>query len=228
MCVDAIALEEAVATYLLATKSFDGDLAAEQTRELQSFVSSMDSDFSDPSSGDSDAQLQAFVSSMDFSDPSSGDSDALNRYQDALDARTYGGNFAWTGTAYTLAINRAPKVVSLLHSMNRLANKFVLGGSLVFVADGSFRRPGECASLFPIGIIDLRWRYDKARSCIVIDFFRKGEVIPWRFDELRPVAESYCSSEVPALEGIGHVGKRTFTYTMRSMMADMIADSRVV
>lgn len=150
------------------------------------------------------------------------DVDGLDRYRRLHVARSYGGDFAWCGATYTLEVHKGRKGPSLLQWLNRLTSKLLLGGSVVFVADGRFRRPGDSKFLFPIGNIDLRWRYDTERSRIVIDHFDKGELIPWRSDELQPYTQVGHASHV--LEGVGHIGKHIFTYTMRNAATKDAAD----
>jgi hypothetical protein len=123
----------------------------------------------------------------------------------------YGGSFAWTGPVYALKVHKG----SLLQALNRFASKVLLCGSVVFVSDGTFRR--ECGSTwFTKGSIKILWRYDVGRSCIVIDFFHRGRLMNWRFDELR--LEHHPSKNVPALHGVGHVGTHTFAYTMSAFL----------
>jgi len=144
----------------------------------------------------------------------SSDIDALERYRHAHETRSYGGDFPWTGATFTLEVHKGRRGPSLIQWLTRLTSNFWLGGSVIFAADGRFRRPSDSALLFPIWNIDLRWRYDQSCSRIVIDFFDKNELMPWRFDELRP--DPLSSNIVSDLTGVGHVGKHVFTYTMRS------------
>ena len=38
-----------------------------------------------------------------------------------------------------------------------------------------FRKPGQSEPLFPLGGLDLRWRWDASCGHIVIDFFREQD-----------------------------------------------------
>ncbi|CAK0867532.1 unnamed protein product, partial [Prorocentrum cordatum] len=85
-------------------------------------------------------------------------------------ARTYGGRFTWVGAEYRL---RVAAGLSPLQCLQNIATNSILSlDSLCFSEDGGFHRPGAEEPAFPVGGVDLRWRYDPASARIVIDFFK--------------------------------------------------------
>mmetsp|Transcript_88226 Transcript_88226/g.263051 ORF Transcript_88226/g.263051 Transcript_88226/m.263051 type:complete len:203 (-) Transcript_88226:85-693(-) len=143
--------------------------------------------------------------------------DAAGPERPAEVAVAYGGNYPWVGAAYKLQVRGG---ASPLQWLNGLASRLFILGDMVLEADGGFRRPGEAAPLFPKGGINLRWRWDAARRCIIIDFYADGELMHWRWDELTPSRELRFPSTVPDWEGIGHVRKMTFKYSLLSAVAE--------
>eukprot|EP00419_Tripos_fusus_P038520 CAMPEP_0172763798 /NCGR_PEP_ID=MMETSP1074-20121228/176077_1 /TAXON_ID=2916 /ORGANISM="Ceratium fusus, Strain PA161109" /LENGTH=188 /DNA_ID=CAMNT_0013598455 /DNA_START=22 /DNA_END=588 /DNA_ORIENTATION=- len=125
----------------------------------------------------------------------------------------YGGDFTWVETVYTLKV---PAGLSPLQWLNGLTKKFFGFQEIIFDCSGCFRKPGMQQPCFPVGKIDLRWRWDEACGRIAIDFFREDRLLPWRWDELRPTANFRFPNTAPDLIGIGHVGERTFHYAMLS------------
>jgi len=126
---------------------------------------------------------------------------------------TYGGDYTWVETVYALQVAGG---LSPLQWLNGLTRKVCGLGELVFDCSGRFRKPGELKPCFPMGGMDLRWRWDEACGRIVIEFFRDGRQLPWRWDELRPTANFRFPNTAPDLIGVGHVGDRTFHYAMMS------------
>lgn len=82
--------------------------------------------------------------------------------------------------------------------------------------DGTFFRPADGSPIFPKRGIDLRWRYDKTKESIIVNFWEKNKPLNWRWDELKPKAEMTFPSTVPDFHAVGHVGKLTFTYELLS------------
>jgi hypothetical protein len=135
----------------------------------------------------------------------------------------YGGAFAWVGAEYRLKVAGG---LSLLQWLNRATNSLLNLSSLCFCEDGGFRRPDSEKPIFPVRGVDLRWRYDPVGARIIIDFFRRGEIQPWRWDELQISPDLRFPSTVPDLYGTGHVGKRTFIFSMLSAAAEDHASGR--
>lgn len=71
--------------------------------------------------------------------------------------------------------------------INKMAKRFLLRDEFVLAKCGGFRNPGETTLCNPERGINCRWRLDASRDCVVIDFFRNGKLVPWRYDELRLV-----------------------------------------
>lgn len=125
-------------------------------------------------------------------------------------ARVYGGNFAVVGRSYKirLAIGLSP-----LQLLNKLSKNLLKLRFVVFCEDGTLSRPGETTPAFPMGNIDLRWRFDQSSGRFIIDFFRDDELLDWRWDELRPTAHPVVG-DVEEMDCIGHVAARTFQYAL--------------
>jgi hypothetical protein len=123
----------------------------------------------------------------------------------AEQARVYGGEFEWVGVPYQIRVDYG---VSPLQWVNGVTNMFLQ--SLVFHADGTFRRSSDLELMFPIGGFDLRWRYD-GRG-IIIDFFSDGSLLSWRWDELE--FEKKVAVSAPDMKGVGHIWAFSFTYSM--------------
>lgn len=128
----------------------------------------------------------------------------------------YGGQFAWVGVPYKMEVASG---WSPLQWMNGLAKRLLLLDNIALAADGGFRCPGMPEPLFPKGSVDIRWRWDDAGHRIVIDFWNNGELLSWRWDELRPFEELRFPSEVPDLIGLGHVGQFSFRYSLLAAAA---------
>jgi len=109
---------------------------------------------------------------------------------------------------------------SPLQWLNALTKRMLDLENLELMVDGGFCRPGETDPLFPRGGIDLRWRWEADQGRIIIDFFKDGQILPWRWDELQPAKEMRFPSTVPDLIGIGHVGRLTFQYVLLSAAAE--------
>jgi len=93
---------------------------------------------------------------------------------------------------------------------------------MVMNADGSFGRSAEDASpVFPIGGLTLYWRWDSDTERIIIDFWKGPERLEWRWDELVPSKDLRFPSTVPDWSGTGHVGSRTFDYSLLSAVAEL-------
>lgn len=129
----------------------------------------------------------------------------------------YGGNFTWVGAHYKMRVKAG---ISPLQWLNGLTKRLLLLDDIVLHADGGFRRPGESVPLFPRGGVELRWRWDAAERRIIIDFSSDGKLMPWRWDELTPCPELRFPSTVPDLQGIGHVGRFSFEYSLLSAVAE--------
>jgi len=129
----------------------------------------------------------------------------------------YGGDFPWVGRTYRLYVKAG---LSPLRWINYMAKWSLSLSNLRFAADGGFLRPGDGQSAFPIGGVDLRWRYDEQRSRIVIDFFGKnGMPLEWRWDELKVQQPGECSFGAAGdLLGVGHVGKMTYDYRLERLV----------
>lgn len=126
----------------------------------------------------------------------------------------HGGDFPWVGSTYRVRI--APGLCPLQWG-NSFAKWFLSLRELRFTADGGFQRAGDEEPLAPIGGVELRWRWNESRSCILIDFFGKnGKLKEWRWDEL--ALEKGRSLHAPAqLHGVGHVGKCSFGYHLEKI-----------
>merc|ERR550532_528264 len=70
----------------------------------------------------------------------------------------YGGDFTWVETVYTLKV---PAGLSPLQWLNGLTKKFFGFQEVIFDCSGCFRKPGMQQPCFPVGKIDLRWRWDE-------------------------------------------------------------------
>ena len=130
----------------------------------------------------------------------------------------YGGNFAWVGAHYKMRVNN--RLWGPLPFFNGLTQKLLVLEDLVMMESGQFRRPNEAEPVFPKAGVDLRWRWDAERGCIIIDFFLRGQRLAWRWDELTPSEELRFPSTVPDFEGVGHAGKWSFAYTLLSAAAE--------
>lgn len=131
----------------------------------------------------------------------------------------YGGFYPWIGVKYELNVTTS---FSPLQLLNKFTHAFLLPGVMVLDSDGGFRRPGDLESLFPIGGIDLRWRWDPVNHHIVIDFLTTdGEVLNWRWDECIPSKDLRWPSLVPDWTCIGHVGITSFEYSLTAV-SDLI------
>mmetsp|Transcript_40417 Transcript_40417/g.75676 ORF Transcript_40417/g.75676 Transcript_40417/m.75676 type:complete len:272 (-) Transcript_40417:49-864(-) len=137
---------------------------------------------------------------------------------------SYGGNFPVVGTSYKMNI---PARMSSLQFLNKLTKLIFNLGEIVLSADGGFHRPGSEQPLFPIGKIDLRWRYESHCDRYIIDFFRKGKLLSWRWDELRPTTDPHLIGVVPRLICIGHVGNRVFHYSLDSGLSSTISQQNL-
>eukprot|EP00931_Biecheleriopsis_adriatica_P087433 TRINITY_DN61905_c0_g1_i1.p1 TRINITY_DN61905_c0_g1~~TRINITY_DN61905_c0_g1_i1.p1 ORF type:complete len:427 (-),score=96.08 TRINITY_DN61905_c0_g1_i1:32-1312(-) len=133
-----------------------------------------------------------------------------------LPQHVYGGHFAWVGVPYKMEIDTG---WSILQWMNGIAKRLFLLEDISLAPDGGFRRPGDEEPLFPKAGVDLRWRWDEAKSRIIVEFWNEGSLQAWRWDELRPSEQLRFPSEVPDLFGIGHVGQFTFSYSLLSAAA---------
>lgn len=137
---------------------------------------------------------------------------------DLDDIHCYGGNFSVVGHCYNLTV---PMGVKPLQWLNKLTSQWLHLDAIVFDRDGGFRRPGDMTPMFPKGGMDLCWRWEPHRGRFIIDFYRNGKLLQWRWDELWPTEYpdglSLPGGGGPELIGIGHFGKRKFQYSMRSM-----------
>lgn len=129
----------------------------------------------------------------------------------------YGGNFAWVGAGYRLKVHRRGGPLQLL---NGIARKLFMSGDMVLMPDGTFWRPGDRTPLFPMGGVDIRWRWDGVNNRLVFDFWKDDNKLVWRWDELTPSADLRFPSLVPDWNGVGHVGASRFTYSMLSAVAE--------
>merc|ERR1711972_803273 len=118
-------------------------------------------------------------------------------------------------------MGKVAKGFSALQSLNRLTQAFLKLNEVVFAVDGTLRSPGG-ERLFPIRGLDLWWRYEAHCNRYVIDFFKDGELLSWRWDELRPTTDwdPRISGIVPQLICVGHVGNRVFHYSFESELFD--------
>jgi len=123
----------------------------------------------------------------------------------------YGGEFEFVGVPLRMHVASG---ISPLQLMNKAAKKIFLLDNLILEQDGGFRRPGESEKLFPRRGVDLRWRMDSERDCVVIDFFQNGALLPWRYDELRP---SQVGASLLHLSCVGHAGRFCFEYQLRML-----------
>lgn len=130
----------------------------------------------------------------------------------------HGGNFTWTGVHYKMKVASG---FSPLQWLNGLTQHMLDLTDMILEMDGGFRRPGDSNPMFPVGGTDIRWRWDMDRKRIIFDFFKDGELLPWRWDELEPSAEFRFPSTAPDLSGVGHVGQFTFTYSLLSATAEV-------
>jgi hypothetical protein len=142
--------------------------------------------------------------------------------------RTYGGEFPWVDVAYHLRVDNGFSPLHLINGMTRMG-LFTQG--IAFSPEGTFYCPEDAQKLFPIGGFDLRWRCEG--ESILIDFFHKGLLIPWRRDVLQ-IAKSHVhgcrskhlsdsstrSKDVPDLVGIGYISDFSFGYTMTKISAN--------
>lgn len=129
----------------------------------------------------------------------------------------YGGEFAWVGAAYRVKVQRSIKP---LQWMNSLTSRVCSLKNIILTREGSFCRPGETSSLFPMGGLTLRWRWDAPSGRIVIEFWRDTELLRWRWDELKPCKNLRFPSTAPDFAGIGHVGTSCFKFWLISLAAE--------
>lgn len=122
---------------------------------------------------------------------------------------SYGGDFSVVGHRYKMNI---PMGLRPLQWFNKLTKSVCGLGELVFEADGGFRKPNSSSTLFPIGGINLRWRWEEEKGRYIIDFFSKGKLLPSRWDELWPLEDTSLPGVVSEMTCIGHVGKKEFQY----------------
>eukprot|EP00746_Dinoflagellata_sp_MGD_P144090 gnl/MRDRNA2_/MRDRNA2_76850_c0_seq2.p1 gnl/MRDRNA2_/MRDRNA2_76850_c0~~gnl/MRDRNA2_/MRDRNA2_76850_c0_seq2.p1 ORF type:complete len:426 (-),score=79.61 gnl/MRDRNA2_/MRDRNA2_76850_c0_seq2:270-1547(-) len=93
---------------------------------------------------------------------------------------------------------------------------------VVFDSDGGFHQPGDPQPLFPIGSMDLRWRWDSAHRRIVIDFLIDGKVFGGRWDECIPSKDLRWPSLVPDWTCVGHIdGNATFEYLLTAVVDEI-------
>jgi hypothetical protein len=130
---------------------------------------------------------------------------------------TYGGSLRWVGAPYRMLVRAG---AAPLQWLNRITCYSLGLKNMEFRPDGGFQRPGEFTSLFPKQGINLRWRWDATRNCVVIDFFSNNNLMAWRWDELHLCPELRFPSTVPDFECIGHVGRFSFDYEFRSAVAE--------
>eukprot|EP00931_Biecheleriopsis_adriatica_P008929 TRINITY_DN110060_c0_g1_i1.p1 TRINITY_DN110060_c0_g1~~TRINITY_DN110060_c0_g1_i1.p1 ORF type:complete len:551 (+),score=116.81 TRINITY_DN110060_c0_g1_i1:26-1654(+) len=165
----------------------------------------------------SDNSLESLTNSPDATAGSTSScSDAGLPDQD-LDQLGYGGQFAWVDAHYKMKVTKG---ISPLQWLNGFTKRMLVLEDILFASDGTFRCPFDGSRLFPKHGIDLRWRWDAEQKLIMIDFWRKNELLKWRWDELTPSAELRFPSTVPDLSGVGHVGKFSFVYELRSAVED--------
>jgi len=131
--------------------------------------------------------------------------------------QVYGGDFPWVGVKYELNVITS---FSPLQLLNKLSSKLLFPRVMVLDRDGSFRHPEDNTPLFPIGGMDLRWRWDSTQKRMVIDFLSDGNVLPWRWDECKPGEDLRWPSLAPDWECIGHVGNATFEYKLAAAVYD--------
>ncbi|CAJ1412295.1 unnamed protein product [Effrenium voratum] len=92
--------------------------------------------------------------------------------------------------------------------------------TLVLTENGGFQRVGTEQPLFPMGAFTLMWRWDSENTRIIIDFWKDGQLLDWRWDELYPSKDLRFPSLVPDWSGTGHVGRQSFSYSMLSLAAE--------
>jgi len=138
----------------------------------------------------------------------------------SLDPTIYGGDFVWVGKHYKLKVPKGP---SPLQWVNGFAKRFLVLHDIVLSEDGTFCRPGKkgiANGPHPLANaqgIDLRWRWDAAQDRLVVDFWNKGKLIDWRWDDLR-IKDN--TKVVPDFAGVGHFGKFTYNYELIAAPAD--------
>jgi len=118
----------------------------------------------------------------------------------------------WLGVPYKLKVHSG---LSPLQWLNQLTQRLLVLSTLIFTPDGRFRRPGEAHDMFPMGGIELRWRWDAAASRLFINFIKNGQLLSWRWDELIPQSP-IAGDTAPDWEGVGHVGTLSFRYSLSS------------
>lgn len=128
----------------------------------------------------------------------------------------YGGNFTWVEAVYKMKVKAGLHPLAVL---NGLTKRLMVMQNLVLMQDGSFRRPHESVSMFPVKGVSLWWRWEEETGRVIIDFYTDGKLMPWRWDELRP-SEPRFPSTTPDLVGVGHVGKFSFEYSLLSAEAE--------
>lgn len=138
--------------------------------------------------------------------------------------REYGGAvFPLVGVPLVM---KMPAGVHPMQLMNKMAKRTVVLDELILEKDGGFRKPGATKQYVPKRGIDCKWRIDASRDCVVIDFFKKGKLLPWRYDELRliksevrPDAEFHVGGNLlegsTYLAGIGTAGRFHWQYQLR-------------
>jgi len=115
---------------------------------------------------------------------------------------TYGGDFAWVGRHYKLQVR-----------------KDVVFSDVVFSGDGTLRRPGVSFG------VDLRWRWDAAQDRLIIDFWQRGKLVGWRWDELK-IKDN--TKVVPDFEGVGHFEKYTFDFELLRAPAELLKNGNAL
>jgi len=145
----------------------------------------------------------------------------INQNQDEIQP-VYGGDCPWVGVKYQLNIEL--NTSSPLQLMNKVSRALFLPKVLVLDSNGGFRRPEDlepgAKPLFPMGGMDLKWRWDADQGRIVIDFIGTSDnkVMPWRWDECTPTKDLKWPYFLPDFECIGHVGSSTFEYKLTAIV----------
>lgn len=170
--------------------------------------------FADSPAGETEAGI------WDGAAAPAGVSDGAEAGPEVADDALFGGDFPWVGSHYKLQLRHSGKWgrLPLVRGIAARHARLLILRDVSFHADGGFQRPGAEAPLFPVGDerLDLRWRWDAEGRRIVIHFFNKRGLIPWRWDELTPSEDLRFPSLVPDWAGVGHVGGLTFRYDMIS------------
>lgn len=134
----------------------------------------------------------------------------------------YGGDYPLTGVPLKMKVSRDRRP---LEWIKRVAKKLVMLDELILEPDGGFRRPGAPKQAFPKRGVNLRWRLDEAKDCVIVDFFKHGQYLPWRHDEFRFMIDEETLNDDGVPVSRGKFTGRRFYYCGRNLGKSVIPGS---